>query len=361
MKRRSLLFGTIATYAAGMPTAHAQQPSTYEEAVRLVWRPLDPARGAHELVRAATLAANSHNTQPWRFTLAANRITIRPDLDRRCPAVDPNDHHLFASLGCAAENLVQAAAMLGLSASVVVDATDPGSVVIALDRTAVSNHALAEAITRRQCTRAKYDGTALSSEDLRTIENAGSLCGVECLIVTERSRMEAILDYVIQGNTAQMRDPAFMAELTSWIRFNDAVAIERLDGLAARSSGNPALPTWLARRLLRFVFTEKGEQNKYAEHIRSSAGIAIFVAPHGDKAGWVAAGRAYQRFALQATTLGIRNACLNQPVEVPFLRLQIAAYLGLGDRRPDLIVRFGRGAMLPPSLRRPVSAVIDAA
>ncbi|MCP3463364.1 Tat pathway signal protein [Bradyrhizobium sp. CCGUVB23] len=361
MKRRSLLLGTIATYAAGMPTADAQQPSTYEEAARLVWRPLDPARGALELVRAATLAANSHNTQPWRFTLAANRITIRPDLHRRCPAVDPDDHHLFASLGCAAENLVQAAAMLGLNASVDVDTVDPGSVVIALDRTAASNHELAEAITQRQCTRAKYDGTALSSEELRAVENAGSLCGVECLIVTERSRMEAILDYVIQGNTAQMRDPAFMAELISWIRFNDAAAIERLDGLAARSSGNPALPAWLARHLLRFVFTEKGEQDKYAEHVRSSAGIAIFVAPHSDKAGWVAAGRAYQRFALQATTLGIRNACLNQPVEVPFLRLQIAAYLELGDRRPDLIVRFGRGAKLPPSLRRPVSAVIDAA
>ncbi|WP_271594731.1 nitroreductase family protein [Bradyrhizobium sp. CCBAU 65884] len=96
-------------YAARMPMARASQPSTYEEAVHLVWRPLDPARGARELVRAATLAANSHNTQPWRFILSDNIITIRPDLVRRCPVVDPDDHHLFASLGCAAENIVQAA------------------------------------------------------------------------------------------------------------------------------------------------------------------------------------------------------------------------------------------------------------
>jgi hypothetical protein len=27
---------------------------------------------------------------------------ILPDLSRRCPAVDPDDHHLFVSLGCAA-------------------------------------------------------------------------------------------------------------------------------------------------------------------------------------------------------------------------------------------------------------------
>ncbi|WP_271594732.1 hypothetical protein [Bradyrhizobium sp. CCBAU 65884] len=172
--------------------------------------------------------------------------------------------------------------------------------------------------------------------------------------------MEAILDYAIQGNTMQMRDPAFMTELISWIRFNDSMAIERLDGLAARSSGNPALPAWLARRFLKFVLTEKRENDKYAEHVRSSAGIAVFISPRNDKAGWVAAGRAYQRFALQATMLGIRNALLNQPVEVSSLRPQIADYLGLGIRRPDLIVRFGRGASLPPSLRRPANAVIDA-
>jgi hypothetical protein len=346
--------------ATGIRATEAQQPSSYEDAARLVWRPLDPAGGVRELVRAATLAANSHNTQPWRFTLTEDRITIRPDLGRRCPAVDPDDHHLFVSLGCAAENLVQAAPMFGLNASAEVDTTDPGSVVIALDRTAPSRDALMEAITQRQCTRAKYDGHPVSAEDLRMVEAAASRDGVACLIMTERPRMDAILDYVIAGNTAQMRDAAFMAELISWIRFNDAMAIEHLDGLAARSSGNPSLPPWLARRLLRFVFTETGESDKYSGHVRSSAGMAVFVAPRNDKAGWVAAGRAYQRFALQATVLGIRNALLNQPVEVAALRPQVAAYLGLGDGRPDLIVRFGRGATLPPSLRRQVAAVIDA-
>jgi nitroreductase len=360
MNRRSLLFGAAAMSATPMAMVDAPQPSTYEEAIRLVWRPLDPALGARELVRAATLAANSHNTQPWRFTLADDGITIRPDLSRRCPAVDPDDHHLFVSLGCAAENLVQATAIFGLNANAEFGTTEPDSVFIALDHTVPSHPVLAEAITQRQCTRAKFDGRAVSSEDLGTVETAGSLSGVQCLLVTERSRTEAILDYVVEGNTAQMRDPAFMAELISWIRFNDAMSIEHSDGLATRSSGNPALPAWLARRLLRFVFTEKGENDKYAEHVRSSAGIAVFSAARNDKAGWVAAGRAYQRFALQATALGIRNAFLNQPVEVPILRPQIAAYLGLGDRRPDLIVRFGRGASLPPSLRRPVSAVIDA-
>jgi hypothetical protein len=56
---------------------------------------------ATELVRLATLAPLSHNTQCWKFVLGARGVTILPDLSRRCPAVDPDDHHLLVSLGCA--------------------------------------------------------------------------------------------------------------------------------------------------------------------------------------------------------------------------------------------------------------------
>jgi nitroreductase len=48
-----------------------------------------------ELVRCATLAANGHNTQPWKFGLTPDTISIRPDLSRRTPVVDPDEHHLW--------------------------------------------------------------------------------------------------------------------------------------------------------------------------------------------------------------------------------------------------------------------------
>jgi len=72
----------------------------------------------HELVRNATLAPSSHNTQCWKFRALGNLITIEPDLSRRCPVVDPDDHHMFVSLGCATENLAHAALANGLKANV---------------------------------------------------------------------------------------------------------------------------------------------------------------------------------------------------------------------------------------------------
>ena len=92
--------------------------------------------------------------------------------------------------------------------------------------------------------------------------------------------------------------------------------------------------------------------------MRSSAGIAVFAGARPDKARWVAVGRSYQRFALQATALGIRSAMVNQAVEVTTVRSDFATALGMGGQRPDLVVRFGRGKAMPRSLRRPVSAVV---
>ncbi|MCY7390333.1 MAG: Tat pathway signal protein, partial [Leptolyngbyaceae cyanobacterium CAN_BIN12] len=43
-----------------------------------------------ELVRYATLAPSSHNTQCWKFRLDDRSISILPDLSRRCPVVDPD-------------------------------------------------------------------------------------------------------------------------------------------------------------------------------------------------------------------------------------------------------------------------------
>jgi hypothetical protein len=170
--------------------------------------------------------------------------------------------------------------------------------------------------------------------------------------------MELVLEYVVQGNTMQVNNPAFVSELESWIRFSDGEAIREADGLTARVTGSPPVPRWLGRTLFRVFFRAKTENEKYAQQIRSSAGIAIFVSDVNDKAHWIEVGRCYERFALQATALGIRNAFVNQPVEEAGLRPEFAKALGFGDRRPDLVVRFGRGKEMPKSLRRPLESVL---
>jgi len=359
-------FGTASMAAAAPAAFHGctQQPvvSPYEDAVRDLWRHgavdhRDAVAVKRELVRYATLAPSSHNTQCWRFGIEPQAITIRPDLARRCPAVDPDDHHLFVSLGCATENLVHAARAYGLAARASFDGAR-NALQIRLEPAAVQASSLFQAIPQRQSTRAEYDGRPLSGDDLRALEGAAAGDDVQLILLTDKAALEKALEFVLEGNSVQMNDGAFLDELKAWIRFSASDAVRRGDGLYGASSGNPSVPAWLGRLMFGVFFTEKGENDKYARHVRSSAGIAVFVGPANDKAGWIAVGRAYERFALQATALGVRTAHLNQPVEVATLRPAFASFLGVGGRRPDLVVRFGRGPTLPPSLRRPLQAVL---
>jgi hypothetical protein len=311
-----------------------------------------------ELIRYATLAPSSHNTQCWKFRLEDRAISILPDLSRRCPVVDPDDHHLYVSLGCAAENLIQAAKAQGLSGQFTFNASGDGAVHIALEPSPTTVTPLYEAIPHRQCTRAEYDGKPLSPEEIKLLETIGRGDGVRVMMLTERAEMETVLEYVVQGNTAQINNHAFMEELKSWIRFNDKEAALTGDGLSGRTTGNPSIPRWLGSLLFKLLIRVQPENDKNTRYIRSSAGLAVFVSDVNDKAHWVEVGRCYERFALQATALGIRNAFVNQPVEEASLRPDFARALGLESGRPDLVVRFGRGPEMPSSLRRSLEAVI---
>ena len=334
----------------------------YEAVAAQTWRSdpnvtLEGAALRQELVRYATLAPSSHNTQSWKFKVEEKAITILPDLSRRCPAVDPDDHHVFVSLGCATENLVQAALAHGLQADASFDAAQ-NAIRVSLATTSAQVSPLFQAIPLRQCTRGDYDGKALSNAELGLLARAGSSGGVRVLLLTERSAMDQVLDQIIQANTAQMADPAFVKELKTWVRFNGAEAVRTQDGLFSLTTGNPTIPTWLGQLAFGMFFKPKAENDKIARQVRSSAGIAVFSGRATDRANWVEVGRCYERFALQAAALGIRNAFLNQPVEVVGLRPPFATALGLSGQRPDLVVRFGRGPLLPRSLRRPVESVL---
>ena len=360
-RKQFILSGSALTAVAvaGEALTLAISRQSYDTAASEVRRPIaEHAAMQRELVRYATLAPSSHNTQCWQFKLASNSISILPDFKRRCPIVDPDDHHLFVSMGCAAENLFQAALAQGLRGSLEFGNSPSDELRVMFEPTQKQISPIFEAIPARQCTRAPYDGTVLSTQELKLLEQAGKGEGVSVHFLTERAALENILEFVVAGNTAQIDNPAFVAELRNWIRFSEHEAVKTGDGLFSRTSGSPAVPSWLGNILFSQLYNSKTENQKYAMQMRSSAGVAVFVSEQNDKSHWIETGRCYERFALQATVLGIRNAMVNQPVEVSDIRPQLASYLGIGARRPDLVVRFGRGPTMPRSLRRSVDAVL---
>ncbi|MGV8939335.1 MAG: Acg family FMN-binding oxidoreductase [Allorhizobium sp.] len=371
--RRGILAGTAGALVlgvAGSGLSYRLSLDDYRSYAEDLRAPLPQPANAAALVRYASLAASGHNTQPWSFRLLENAIEIRPDFSRRTPVVDPDDHHLYVSLGCALENLSIAASASGQPGQVEVIAGDGADGVGTVARfTFLGSNAavqdplaatLLTAIPKRQSSRTIYDGRAVDAGVVRKLMRAASIPHTGMALLTSRARIDAIRELVIAGNDAQMQDPAFVRELKDWLRFSPSQAMTRGDGLYAAASGNPALPGWIGSLAFDRVFTASAENDKYAAQMNSSAGVAVFSAETEGPEGWIAVGRACQRFALMATALGLKLAFVNQPVEQVSLRPQLAAYAGISGRRPDLVVRFGYGPSLPFSPRRPVEAIVTA-
>ena len=363
MRRRTVLIGAGVLGLAGAAATYAvvaQMGSMdeYNASIAATRSALEARPVMRDFIRYATLAPNGHNTQPWRFQVSDGQISIRPDLARRTPVVDPDDHHIFVSLGAAAENLALACAARGRPGRESFSAAGDGAIAFSFGEARAPEPSLFEAIVQRQSTRADYDGRAVAPADLHVLAKAAATPGVDLVLITDRQQMDRVRDLVVAGNSAQLADPAFVRELKSWIRFSPRDAIVTGDGLFAAASGNPALPDWLGSQMFDVVFKADSENDKYARQIRSSAGLAVFISERDDKEHWVRAGHACQRFALQATALGLKVAFVNQPVEVARLRPELASLVGSPGRRPDIVMRFGYAAALPFSARRQLDAVL---
>lgn len=332
----------------------------YEAQAAQTWSPrLDPSSAPAQLrslVWCATLAANGHNTQPWKFALGENSIEIRPDFSRRLAVVDPDNRELWMSLGCALENLLVAARASGLAAQVTYpDSTDLIRINLASDMP--QSDPLFDALPRRQNTRSVYNGQPIPAADLDQLQALPLEPGIRLHFVTVPTEMEIVGEYVSQGNLSQYADPAFVDELIAWLRFNKKDALAAMDGLYSICSGNPEVPGWLGRMFV--AGTQPQQQaDTDAKKLRSSSAVVVIASDVKTKSAWVRAGQVYERLALQTTALGIQSAFLNQPIEVASVRPQFQGALGLGNAQPQLLVRLGYADALPRSLRRPVQQVL---
>ena len=88
MNRRQVLIGggALALAGAGATYFGLRQMGSMEEysaSLAATRAALSKRPEMQDFIRYATLAANGHNTQPWRFRIGEDRIEILPDFARR--------------------------------------------------------------------------------------------------------------------------------------------------------------------------------------------------------------------------------------------------------------------------------------
>lgn len=344
-----------------MRAAHHPVFAIWEHPLRRL--PDDERAQIREIIRYATLSPSPHNTQPWLFWVEGRTVRILPDYRRSQPHADPDDRDLFIGLGCLAETLVIAARGAGWESEVTpLPAGERECIRVDLHPADPKpDDPLWRMIPVRHTNRRIYDGRPLPAADQKALAAVPLEVGTHLVLHTEASVRDEVLDLVTAGNRIHLGDPAFKAELVSWIRFNRREAMATGDGLLTAAIGVPSLPGWLGRQLVsRLVLTPEHESRADQRRIGSASGLLSVVSERNDAAAWIATGRSFVRLLLTATRTDLRTAHLNQNWHHPQLKPGLQRALDVGDRHPQVLVRLGYAAPLPHSPRRRLEQVLVA-
>jgi nitroreductase len=339
------------------------------------WRG-DREEGPLALVRAAILAANPHNSQPWLFRIAPTRIDLFADRRRHLGAIDPLAREMDIGLGCALENLVLAAGARGWAPRVdlIPTSADPTHVAgVDLVSAPPASSDLYAAIPTRHTQRGPFDrGRPVSAAVQRRMD---ALVGEATRLVwfTTDGERRRIGDLIVRATEAIIADPEQSHVTPPWMRFRWRDVHERRDGLTIDANVSPASMRVLAK-LLPPVSAERSDQFWLAATrdtaVPTAAGFAILAVgdPH-DRAQRLSGGRAWQRLQLWAATQGLALQPLSQMTERADREQSTAAPARFGRALADLVgdprwhalmtFRFGYPTE-PPALspRRPVEWVL---
>lgn len=316
------------------------------------------------LINYASKAPSSHNTQPWKFGRKGDTILLYPDLSRALPVVDPDNHALFISVGCALENLVIAARHFGFEPVVdICRNKDEDPVLVKLTKPWNAHYqegsSLFTQIKPRQVTKGPYEEVPLDRTVIQKIKNIQSEPGVRFDLILPGAGSEKLFPLVIEGSDRQFANKAFVRELVRWLRFSEKEAIRRGDGIWNATMGLPATGRTLGGFIMKHLVSAKSEAKRWEKLFRKSSGFVLFSVEEDDPAHWIRLGRSFQRFGLATTAMGLKHAHMNMPLEEKAVRGKVTATFGPGGLTPLLLLRIGFAEPAPYSFRRNLYEMIE--
>lgn len=307
------------------------------------------------LVELACLAPSAHNTQPWRWHAAGDRLFLHADRSRQLAHEDPSGRNLVISCGAALDHLRVAARALGFPADVARFPDGPHSDLLAVIdlRHGIPSPMAAEdiAVLRQRCTdRRRFTSWPVHAPARNALVAAARRRGALAVAVTDPGQRIELELLSRRAHHLRLLDRAAVDEQASWVG-----AGRPLDGIP---SG--VLPDLVGPASTRF---EPGTLAEERAVVESTDGMIVLGGRDDDRTGWLRTGEALSSLWLRATRDGLSVVPLSLPVEVPAVRGELTAALEEPQVVPHILLRIGWQAIgrseLPRTPRRPVQDVLD--
>lgn len=324
------------------------------------------------VVAAATRAPSVHNTQPWRFTASDGRLELFLDEGRALPVLDPSRRQQVISCGIVAEFALLALAAAGTAAEVDVlpDPGDPDHLatvrVTGPHEATADDRALAAAIDERHTVRAPFLPRAVPPELLDQLQADAAAFGTWFKQITRSEEEVATVFLISRAEEIEQGDPAYVAELQSWMR-TDPTATDGVPVGAVPADDPHARPSnWLIRDFVvgsgdeRHAFRPCGDPDAPPPEVERPT-VVLMGTDGDDREAWMLSGRALGRVLLRATAAGLAASPLTQALDWPATRTRLQSRLSLVGH-PQMLIRLGyppEGPVGVVSGRRPVAEVLQ--
>lgn len=314
-------------------------------------------------IRYALLTPSTYNNQPWYFTIDNDTVSLYADRRYALPVVDPDDRQLIMACGSALFTLRLAIRYFGYQESTQLLPNPAEEDLIARvqisDADASANSAdqdLFKAIPDRCMNRSAFKDEEVPADKLQALEEAATKEGA-WLHVCKGDERDVVGHFIAEGDQIQMSSKNFRRELAAWINVRRYISG---DGYPDYARPFKEMMTSSKPRILRRFETEPGQVVKDDEIAKHCPVIAIIGSEKGGNADRIYAGQAFMRVLLQAQASGLSVSTLNQPCEVPDLRLRLHDEIDHASARPHYILRIGYADPVVSHMpRRPLETFVQ--
>jgi len=283
------------------------------------WRAGPRPDGLYRALWAATLAASPHNTQPWRFRVAEDRIDVLADASRTIGAIDPLRREQHIGIGCALENLIVAAESAGYAVDDLVyddqsrtDNIASVSFISCAARESILNRSIPHRHTNRGPYRVERTVVPSLLDEMEHLNTEPDSIRLRFWIESPRQ----IKELMIAGAEAVVADREQNRDSAKWFRPTAAAIALHRDGTTIEAQGLSPFMTTLAKLL-------PPPSDSFADHVFLKNMREVYCGPGAifatiaakepmSKCARVRVGRLWQRMHLWATAHGIAMQPINQ-------------------------------------------------
>jgi nitroreductase len=313
------------------------------------------------LFAAATMAGHApsiHNTQPWRWRLTGNELSLYLDHSRGAEVTDPDSRLAILSCGAALHHALVSLAADGWHTvpARMPDPAHPDHLArLRLDRripVRLEARRHRQTIGLRHTDRRPTAGTPADADEMDAIAGVAESAGANLHLLRPDQVLE-LAGAADQAHRAENADVAWQAEVGYWTGGTRPLG----SGIPDAAIPGRATKTTVPAR----DFGHHGDLPVSEAH--GDAGtFAILYGPGDGEVDWLRAGEAMSAAWLTATERGLSVVPLSATIEVAVTRERIRHLIaGLGH--PYLVLRFTTrdpaGTAAPHTPRLPADQVIE--